>query len=38
MSATSLSETIAKQKLEPRDLLRLSWAAKMEAVMSVVAR
>ena len=31
MSATLLSQAIAKQKLEPRDLLRLSWAARMEA-------
>ncbi len=32
MSATSLNETIAKQKLEPRDPMRLSWAQRMEAV------
>ena len=32
MSATSLNETIAKQKLEPRDPMRLSWAQGMEAV------
>lgn len=32
MSATSLNETIAKQRLEPRDRMRLSWAQRMETV------
>src|SRR5262245_1683764 len=32
MSATSLNETIAKQKLEPRDTMRLNWAQMIEAV------
>jgi hypothetical protein len=31
-AATSLNETIAKQKLEPQDPLRLSWAQRMEDV------
>ncbi|MCI0659875.1 MAG: hypothetical protein L0220_02260, partial [Acidobacteria bacterium] len=33
MSATSLNETIAKQKLELRDPMRLNWAQRMEAVV-----
>ena len=32
MSATSLNDTIARQRLEPRDTMRLSWAQRMEAV------
>jgi uncharacterized membrane protein YkgB len=32
MLVPSLSETIAKQRLEPRGLPRLSWAGRMEAV------
>jgi uncharacterized membrane protein YkgB len=32
MSATSLTETIAKQKLDPQDAMRMIWAQRIEAV------
>ena len=38
MSAHSLTETIAQQELESRDLLRLTWAARTEAVGRTVVR